>query len=191
MTWLQDTQQSLREKMSWAEDFNSHMLLRWGFRNWLKVGLHHHGEMLPRELATATLSCNHTVPVQSPVAQSLQSYAISPFQQHYSLFQRPSLSFSLSSTQNFLLHTASLPCTVSLCSLLMFFHSCAQYSSLPQSQHCFIYWARVWEGKDEKKPFSSVSLSSSPVQGLSLYSGGDSNNLPHSLPHEEVLLGMV
>ncbi|NWU36538.1 CC191 protein, partial [Hylia prasina] len=36
MTWLQDTQQSLREKMSRAEDFYSHMLLRWGFRNWLK-----------------------------------------------------------------------------------------------------------------------------------------------------------
>ncbi|NXQ54113.1 CC191 protein, partial [Anthoscopus minutus] len=36
MTWLQDAQQSLREKMSWAEDFYSHMLLRWGFRNWLK-----------------------------------------------------------------------------------------------------------------------------------------------------------
>ncbi|NXB99126.1 CC191 protein, partial [Orthonyx spaldingii] len=35
-TWLQDTQQSLREKMSGAEDFHSHMLLRWGFRNWLK-----------------------------------------------------------------------------------------------------------------------------------------------------------
>ncbi|XP_064500453.1 coiled-coil domain-containing protein 191 isoform X1 [Pseudopipra pipra] len=36
MTWLQDTQQSLMEKMSQAEDFYSHMLLRWGFRNWLK-----------------------------------------------------------------------------------------------------------------------------------------------------------
>ncbi|NWS85969.1 CC191 protein, partial [Toxostoma redivivum] len=36
MTWLQDTQQNLREKMSWAEDFYSHILLRWGFRNWLK-----------------------------------------------------------------------------------------------------------------------------------------------------------
>ncbi|NWS26889.1 CC191 protein, partial [Polioptila caerulea] len=36
MTWLQDTQQSLSEKMSRAEDFYSHMLLRWGFRNWLK-----------------------------------------------------------------------------------------------------------------------------------------------------------
>ncbi|TRZ18837.1 hypothetical protein HGM15179_008261 [Zosterops borbonicus] len=35
-TWLQDTQQSLKEKMSRAEDFYSHMLLRWGFRNWLK-----------------------------------------------------------------------------------------------------------------------------------------------------------
>ncbi|XP_027583431.2 coiled-coil domain-containing protein 191 isoform X2 [Pipra filicauda] len=36
MTWLQDTQQTLMEKMSQAEDFYSHMLLRWGFRNWLK-----------------------------------------------------------------------------------------------------------------------------------------------------------
>ncbi|XP_063275962.1 coiled-coil domain-containing protein 191 isoform X1 [Prinia subflava] len=36
MTWLQDAQQSLREKMSQAEDFYSHMLLRRGFRNWLK-----------------------------------------------------------------------------------------------------------------------------------------------------------
>ncbi|NWT30305.1 CC191 protein, partial [Cardinalis cardinalis] len=36
MTWLQDAQQSLKEKMSRAEDFYSHMLLRWGFRNWLK-----------------------------------------------------------------------------------------------------------------------------------------------------------
>ncbi|NWV41898.1 CC191 protein, partial [Grantiella picta] len=36
MTWLQDTQQSLREKMSRAEDFYSHTLLRRGLRNWLK-----------------------------------------------------------------------------------------------------------------------------------------------------------
>ncbi|XP_054511135.2 coiled-coil domain-containing protein 191 [Agelaius phoeniceus] len=36
MTWLQVAQQSLKEKMSRAEDFYSHMLLRWGFRNWLK-----------------------------------------------------------------------------------------------------------------------------------------------------------
>ncbi|NWR30446.1 CC191 protein, partial [Tachuris rubrigastra] len=36
MTWLQDTQQSLMEKMSQAEDFYSYVLLRRGFRNWLK-----------------------------------------------------------------------------------------------------------------------------------------------------------
>ncbi|NWV78903.1 CC191 protein, partial [Dasyornis broadbenti] len=36
MTWLQDAQQGLKEKMSRAEDFYSHMLLRWGYRNWLK-----------------------------------------------------------------------------------------------------------------------------------------------------------
>ncbi|KAM6283808.1 coiled-coil domain-containing protein 191 isoform 2-T2 [Spheniscus humboldti] len=36
MTWLQHTQESLTEKVSRAEDFYSHMLLRRGFRNWLK-----------------------------------------------------------------------------------------------------------------------------------------------------------
>ncbi|KAM6141129.1 coiled-coil domain-containing protein 191 [Pterocles gutturalis] len=36
MTWLQHTQGSLTEKVSRAEDFYSHMLLRRGFRNWLK-----------------------------------------------------------------------------------------------------------------------------------------------------------
>ncbi|KFW01600.1 Coiled-coil domain-containing protein KIAA1407, partial [Fulmarus glacialis] len=36
MTWLQHTQGSFTEKVSRAEDFYSHTLLRWGFRNWLK-----------------------------------------------------------------------------------------------------------------------------------------------------------
>ncbi|XP_054019163.1 coiled-coil domain-containing protein 191 [Dryobates pubescens] len=36
MIWLQDTQESLMRKMSWAEDFYSHTLLRRCFRNWLK-----------------------------------------------------------------------------------------------------------------------------------------------------------
>ncbi|XP_054243136.1 coiled-coil domain-containing protein 191 [Indicator indicator] len=36
MTWLQDTQENLMKKMSWAEDFYSHTLLRRCFRNWLK-----------------------------------------------------------------------------------------------------------------------------------------------------------
>ncbi|XP_009073616.1 PREDICTED: coiled-coil domain-containing protein KIAA1407 homolog [Acanthisitta chloris] len=36
MVWLQDTKRSLTEKMSRAEDFYSRMLLRQGFRNWLK-----------------------------------------------------------------------------------------------------------------------------------------------------------
>nr|XP_009937810.1 PREDICTED: coiled-coil domain-containing protein KIAA1407 homolog [Opisthocomus hoazin] len=35
-TWHQHTQRSLMEKVSQAEDFYSHMLLRRGFRNWLK-----------------------------------------------------------------------------------------------------------------------------------------------------------
>ncbi|XP_063999344.1 coiled-coil domain-containing protein 191 [Pogoniulus pusillus] len=36
MAWLQDTQESLMKKMSWAEDFYSRSLLRQGFRSWLK-----------------------------------------------------------------------------------------------------------------------------------------------------------
>ncbi|NWI65112.1 CC191 protein, partial [Todus mexicanus] len=36
MTWLQNTQASLTEKVSRAEDFYSHVLLRRAFRNWLK-----------------------------------------------------------------------------------------------------------------------------------------------------------
>ncbi|NXK55616.1 CC191 protein, partial [Chauna torquata] len=36
MTWLQHTQGSLMQKVSRAEDFYSHTLLRRGFRNWLK-----------------------------------------------------------------------------------------------------------------------------------------------------------
>ncbi|KFV50809.1 Coiled-coil domain-containing protein KIAA1407, partial [Tyto alba] len=36
MIWLQDAQGSLMEKVSRAQDFYSHTLLRWGFRNWLK-----------------------------------------------------------------------------------------------------------------------------------------------------------
>ncbi|XP_074753623.1 coiled-coil domain-containing protein 191 isoform X2 [Athene noctua] len=36
MTWLQDTQGSLMEKVSQAQDFYSHTLLRQSFRSWLK-----------------------------------------------------------------------------------------------------------------------------------------------------------
>uniref|UniRef100_A0A663LKA1 Coiled-coil domain containing 191 n=1 Tax=Athene cunicularia TaxID=194338 RepID=A0A663LKA1_ATHCN len=41
MTWLQDTQRSLMEKVSQAQDFCSHTLLRQSFRSWLKVCLHY------------------------------------------------------------------------------------------------------------------------------------------------------
>ncbi|XP_065598145.1 coiled-coil domain-containing protein 191 [Cyrtonyx montezumae] len=36
MSWFWHTQERLMEKVSQAEDFFSHTLLRWGFRNWLK-----------------------------------------------------------------------------------------------------------------------------------------------------------
>uniref|UniRef100_A0A8C2U3A8 Coiled-coil domain containing 191 n=1 Tax=Coturnix japonica TaxID=93934 RepID=A0A8C2U3A8_COTJA len=39
MSWFQHTQERLLEKVSQAEDFFSHMLIRWCFRNWLKVCL--------------------------------------------------------------------------------------------------------------------------------------------------------
>ncbi|XP_066428191.1 coiled-coil domain-containing protein 191 isoform X2 [Molothrus aeneus] len=142
MTWLQVAQQSLKEKMSRAEDFYSHMLLRWGIRNWLKVGLHHSEEMIPRGLAAATLSCNHSAnsltcsTTFAKLMLSSHSSNIIPF---FKDLLSTSHSPSLSSTLNFLLHTAPLPSTVSPCSLLIFLHSCAHHPSLSQSQHCFIY----------------------------------------------------
>ncbi|NXN98071.1 CC191 protein, partial [Rhinopomastus cyanomelas] len=36
MAWLQDTQRSLTEKFSWANDFYARTLLKHGFQNWLK-----------------------------------------------------------------------------------------------------------------------------------------------------------
>ncbi|XP_021254274.1 coiled-coil domain-containing protein 191 isoform X1 [Numida meleagris] len=36
LSWFRHTQERLMEKVSQAEDFFSHMLLRWGFRIWLK-----------------------------------------------------------------------------------------------------------------------------------------------------------
>lgn len=59
MTWLQHTQRSLSEKVSRAEDFHSHTLLRQSFRNWLKVCLHPSGETIAGEPASATLSLHH------------------------------------------------------------------------------------------------------------------------------------
>lgn len=115
MTWLQDAQQTLREKMSRAEDFYSQMLLRQGFRNWLKVGLHHSGEMIPRELAAATLSPHHSA--NSLTCSTTFAEFCYPYSSNIIPFFRDLLSAphspSLSSTQNFLLHTASPPSTLS------------------------------------------------------------------------------
>uniref|UniRef100_A0A8V0XLP6 Coiled-coil domain containing 191 n=1 Tax=Gallus gallus TaxID=9031 RepID=A0A8V0XLP6_CHICK len=36
MSWFQHTQERLMKKVSWAEDFFSHTLIRWCFRRWLK-----------------------------------------------------------------------------------------------------------------------------------------------------------
>lgn len=132
ITWLQDTQQSVREKMSRAEDFYSHMLLRWGFRNWLKVGLHHSGEMIP------TSGCYHAFPspqCNSPTCSTAFAELRYPHSSSIIPLFRDILSAShspsLSSTQNFLLHTASPPSTLSSSSLLTFLHSCAHHPSLP------------------------------------------------------------
>uniref|UniRef100_A0A8C0BIE5 Coiled-coil domain containing 191 n=1 Tax=Buteo japonicus TaxID=224669 RepID=A0A8C0BIE5_9AVES len=90
MTWLQDTQESLMEKVSQAEDFYSHTLLRRGFKNWLKVCLHHSGETIPSKLAAAALS-RHQVPLHTPAAQHLLSYIVpipaTPFPSSETFFQ--------------------------------------------------------------------------------------------------------
>lgn len=99
--------------MSRAEDFYSHMLLRWGFRNWLKVGLHHSGEIIPRGLAAATLSCNHSANSLT-CSTTFAKLMLSPYSSNIIPFFKDLLSASrsssLSSTQNFLLWTAPPPC---------------------------------------------------------------------------------
>lgn len=153
MTWLQDAQQSLKEKMSRAEDFYSHMLLRWGFRNWLKVGLHHSGEMIPKGLAAATLSCNHSANSLT-CSTTFAKLMLSPHSSNIIPFFKDLLSAShspsLSSTQNFLLHTAPPPSTVSPCSLLIFLHSCAHHPSLSVSALFYLLGQRLEEKRRKK-----------------------------------------
>lgn len=133
-----------------------------------------------------------TVPVHSLAAQPLQSYAI-PIPQHYSLFQRPSFSFSLSITlfltEFFPTHCSSTVYSLTLLPADFLLLLCPLPFTATVS--ALLYWARGLERRVAKKPFSPVSLFFSPVQGLSLHSRGESEYLPHSLPHEEVLLGMV
>lgn len=100
MTWLQHTQSSLSEKVSRAEDFHSHMLLRQSFRNWLKVCLHPNGEMIAGEPASAMLSLHHH---STHVQLKLCWLALSLFQHHPIPFLRGLPSSS--TTQDTLLHT--------------------------------------------------------------------------------------
>lgn len=158
MTWLQDTQESLMEKVSQAEDFYSHTLLRRGFKNWLKVCLHHSGETIPSKLAAAALS-RHQVPLHTPAAQHLLSYIVpipaTPFPSSETFFQLSTLHHSpppRTISCILLLHLR----TVSSCSLLIFLHSCPHYPSLPQSQHCSVSasWAGGWEKETILTSFS-------------------------------------
>lgn len=126
---------------------------------------------------------------------NLYRVMLSPFQQHYSLFLRPSLSFSLSIT---LFHTefSLTHCSSTIHSLILLPADfppllCPLPFTATVSAPFYLLGQRLGEKRrKKKKPFSPVSLSS-PVQGLSLCWGGESKYLPHSLPHEEVLLGMV
>lgn len=157
MAWLQDTQRSLMEKLSRAEDFYSHILLRRGFRNWLKVCLHHSGEMTLSKLAAASLFCT-TVPLHMHVAQHFLLHY--PCSRNMIPFFRVLLSalhsLSFFSTQDILLCTAPPLCTVSPCSPLTFLCSCPHYPSLPQSHQCSVsaYWAGSWEEETILTSFS-------------------------------------
>lgn len=192
MAWLQDTKRSLTEKVSRAEGFYSCMLLRLGFRNWLKVCLHHSGETAPSQLAAATLSPHHSAtshtcsPAFAELHCSHSSNTILLFRDLLSALHSP----SLSSTQDTLLCTASPPlhCRTLLPADFPPTPVPLPFTATASAPVCFCL-------------FSFILLMLSPshlllcppllVQGLSLCSGGESKYPPCSLPHEEVLLGMV
>lgn len=135
----------------------------------------------------------HHSAIHPPVVQPLQSYAIPvpaalfPCSETFSqlLTLHHSLPHRIFSYILLLHHPLSHPAPCWLSS-----------TPVPTTLHCHIFstvlLTRPEVGREKKKKnlFSPVSLSS-PVQGLSLCSGGESKCLPHSLPHEEVLLGMV
>lgn len=158
MTWLQDTQGSLMEKASRAEDFYSHMLLRRGFRNWLKVFPHHSGEMIPSEPVAAVLSPHHTAAshICSPTFAELHGHhpsnIIPSLRDLLSSLHSPSFFF----TQDTLLHL----CTLSPCSLLIFLRFCPHYASRTQLQHHSVpaYWAGGWEKEAILTSFSVLLL---------------------------------
>lgn len=157
MAWLQHTQSSLSEKVSRAEDFHCHTLLRQGFRNWLKVCLHPSGEAIPGEPAAAVLSLHHHSTHLQP---QLSWLALSLFQHHPIPFRRGLLQLST-------LHHPPQPRTLSYmlfptttfmlspCSQLIFLHYCPCCPLEALSQHCSVcvYWA----GGGRKKPFSPPS----------------------------------
>lgn len=101
MTWLQDTQQSLREKMSRAEDFYSHMLLRWAFRNWLKVGLHHSLPLTTVQFTNTTfaelyyLHSSNIIPFSRNLLSAPHSPSITLFHTEFSLTHCSSIISSL------------------------------------------------------------------------------------------------
>lgn len=140
MTWLQHTQESLTEKVSRAEDFYSHMLLRQGFRNWLKVCLHHSGETTPSELAAAALSPHHSVTSHTCSPTFAESHC--PPSSNIIPFFRDLVSALHS--RIVLLHPGRFPTYCSpppplhSLSLLIFLHSGPHYPSLPQSRHCSV-----------------------------------------------------
>lgn len=187
MTWLQHTQSSLSEKVSRAENFYSHTLLRQSFRNWLKVCLHPSGKMIPgsQPLPCFLFTTTTLHMYSSNFAGLLCPYSsTTPFPSSEAFFQlstlhRPpqprTLSYILFPTSTFFLFP---------CSLLIFLHYCL--CCPPQASSVCVHWA----GGGRKKPFSPRCLPS-PVQGLYGQSRRESEYAPCSLPQEEILLRMV
>lgn len=175
MTWLQDTQGSLMEKASRAEDFYSHMLLRRGFRNWLKVFPHHSGEIISSEPVAAALSPHHTAashtcsPTFAELHRPHASNIIPFFRDLLSALHSPSFFF----TQNTLLHTTA-PTLHSVTLLPADFPPLLSPLHLMDAASAPLCFCLLGWGLGERSHSHLFLCPSSLVQGLSLHSGGDS-----------------
>lgn len=146
------------EKVSWAEDFFSHTLIRWCFRRWLKVCLLHNGETTPREPASAILSHHHSTYLHTcslafaGLCCPLSCTTI-PFP------QRPSFSSPHHSLQFRTLYTPHIHFTHSVpVSRWFSSNSCSCYPSQPLSQCCSV--CVYWDGDLGRSCHSYLLLSS-------------------------------
>lgn len=179
MSWFQHTQERLMEKVSWAEDFFSHTLIRWCFRRWLKVCLLHNGETTPREPASAILSHHHNTYLHTcslafaGLCCPLSCITIPFLRDLLSALHIILFSLGHSTLPTSILHTLSLfPADFHPTPVPVILHS----HCLSAALYAFIGMV-IWEEAAILTSFCLPSL----VQRLPLHSGGESKYSPCSL----------